>query len=77
MSSQTRVAALYDIHAKVPALDAVLAEVERAGVDRIMVGGVLPAPLPGETIERLRARLKRTTGLEPATFGLGSRRSTC
>jgi predicted phosphodiesterase len=56
MVSRMRVAALYDIHANVPALDAVLAEVERAGVDRIVVGGdVVPGPLPVETIERLRA----------------------
>jgi predicted phosphodiesterase len=51
-----RVAALYDIHANVPALDAVLGEVERAGVDRIVVGGdVVPGPLPVGTVERLRA----------------------
>jgi predicted phosphodiesterase len=50
-----RVAALYDIHANLPALDAVLVEVERAGVDRIVVGGdVVPGPLPVETLERLR-----------------------
>jgi predicted phosphodiesterase len=51
-----RVAALYDIHANVPALEAVLAEVERADVDRIVVGGdVVPGPMPVDTIERLRA----------------------
>jgi hypothetical protein len=50
-----RVAARYDIHANVPALDAVLVEVERASVDRIVVGGdVVPGPLPVETVERLR-----------------------
>jgi predicted phosphodiesterase len=51
-----RVAALYDIHANFPALDAVLVELERAGVDRIVVGGdVVPGPLPVETLARLRA----------------------
>jgi predicted phosphodiesterase len=51
-----RVAALYDIHGNLPALDAVLGEVERAGVDRILIGGdIVPGPLPSETIERLRA----------------------
>ena len=34
-----RVAALYDIHANLPALEAVLSEIERVGVERIVVGG--------------------------------------
>jgi len=51
-----RVAALYDIHGNVPALDAVLAEVEREGVDVIVFGGdVAAGPMPAETIERMRA----------------------
>jgi predicted phosphodiesterase len=55
MLPRMRVAALYDIHGNVPALEAVLADVERAGVDRIVVGGdVVPGPLPVETLERLR-----------------------
>jgi predicted phosphodiesterase len=49
-----RVAALYDIHGNVPALDAVLDEIRDAGVDRIVVGGdVLPGPMPRETMARL------------------------
>jgi putative phosphoesterase len=51
-----RVAALYDIHGNLPALDAVLADVREAGVDRIVVGGdVLPGPMPRETLERLHS----------------------
>ena len=51
-----RIAALYDIHANLPALDAVLGAVEHEGVDRVVIGGdVVPGPLPIETIERLRA----------------------
>jgi predicted phosphodiesterase len=51
-----RVAALYDIHGNVPALDAVLADVERAGVDLVVWGGdVALGPLPAETLARLRA----------------------
>jgi predicted phosphodiesterase len=49
-----RVAALYDIHGNLPALDAVLAEIRAIGVDRIVIGGdVLPGPMPRETMARL------------------------
>lgn len=49
-----RVAALYDIHANLPALEAVLLEVHRAGVDRVVIGGdVVPGPMPRETLARL------------------------
>ena len=51
-----RVAALYDVHGNVHALEAVLAEVERAGVDAIVFGGdVLHGPLPRETLELARS----------------------
>jgi predicted phosphodiesterase len=50
-----RVAVLYDIHANLPALEAVLAEVDREGPDLIVVGGdVASGPLPVETIHCLR-----------------------
>ena len=46
-----RVAALYDIHGNLPALEAVLQDIRRTEVDRIVVGGdVLPGPMPRETI---------------------------
>jgi putative phosphoesterase len=49
-----RVAALYDIHGNLPALEAVLEEIRAVGVDRIVVGGdVLPGPMPAETLDRL------------------------
>lgn len=49
-----RVAALYDIHGNLPALDAVLAEVLRDHLDMIVVGGdVVPGPLSRETLEAL------------------------
>jgi putative phosphoesterase len=48
-----RVAALYDIHGNLPALDAVLAEVD---ADVTLVGGDFVAgPWPAETYERLRS----------------------
>jgi len=34
-----RVAALYDIHGNLPALEAVLAEVDSLGVDAVVIGG--------------------------------------
>jgi predicted phosphodiesterase len=61
-----RVAALYDIHGNLPALEAVLSEVESEAPDLIVVGGDLasPGPMPRETLDRLlalegRARLIR------------------
>jgi putative phosphoesterase len=50
-----RIAALYDIHANLPALEAVLEDVRRANVDLIVVGGdVVPGPMPRETMACLR-----------------------
>jgi putative phosphoesterase len=51
-----RVAALYDVHGNLPALDAVLAEVAREDVDAIVVGGdSVAGPFPSPTLARLRA----------------------
>lgn len=50
-----RVAALYDVHGNLPALEAVLVAVEAAGADLILFGGdVAAGPFPLETIELLR-----------------------
>jgi putative phosphoesterase len=47
-----RVAALYDVHGNLPALDAVLAEID---ADVILVGGdAVAGPWPAETLARLR-----------------------
>src|SRR5512135_85148 len=49
-----RLAALYDIHGNLPALEAVLNEISRLDVDEIVVGGdVLPGPMPRECLARL------------------------
>ena len=46
-----RVAAIYDIHANLPALEAVLQDIRQAEVDHVVVGGdVLPGPMPRETL---------------------------
>jgi predicted phosphodiesterase/GNAT superfamily N-acetyltransferase len=51
-----RVAAIYDIHGNLPALEAVIEEIRQAGVDQVVVGGdVLPGPMPGETLACLLA----------------------
>ncbi len=62
-----RIAALHDIHANLPALEAVLAEVRAARVDQIVVGGdVLPDPMPREALALL-------LGLEiPVQFIVGN-----
>jgi len=49
-----RVAALYDIHGNLPALEAVLQDIRQANVGQIVVGGdVVPGPMPRETLTRL------------------------
>jgi predicted phosphodiesterase len=51
-----RVAALYDVHGNVHALEAVLADVEREGADVILFGGDLGwGPFPRETVELARS----------------------
>jgi len=48
------IAALYDIHGNLPALDAVLEEIEGLGVERIVIGGdVAYGALVRETLDRL------------------------
>lgn len=79
-----RVATLYDVHANLPALEAVLEAVRQAGVNQVVVGGdVFPGPMPRETLRRLldldvpvqfihgngdREVLARMTGTETAWY---------
>jgi putative phosphoesterase len=52
-----RIAALYDVHGNLPALEAVLDEVDGAAVDAILSGGdLLLGPQPVECLGRLRER---------------------
>ena len=56
MNAATPLAALYDIHGNLPALEAALAAADAEGVDEIVVGGdVVLGPMPRETLERLLA----------------------
>lgn len=49
-----RIAALYDIHGNLPALEAVLEEVHAEKLDHIVVGGdVVPGPMPMECLDLL------------------------
>ena len=51
-----RVAALYDIHGNLPALEAVLAELEAVAPDLVVIGGdAVLGPFPRETLETLLA----------------------
>jgi predicted phosphodiesterase len=51
-----RVAALYDVHGNLPALEAVLMEVEASEADAVVVGGdIAIGPMPRATLERLLA----------------------
>jgi putative phosphoesterase len=54
MASADRVAALYDIHGNIPALDAVLDEIRGTPVDLIVVGGdIVPGPMQTDVLRRL------------------------
>ncbi len=49
-----KIAALYDIHGNLPALNALLAELEEVQPDMIVVGGdIISGPMPGQTLQRL------------------------
>jgi len=62
-----RLAVLNDIHGNLPALEAVLDEVRRARVDRIVIGGdVFPGPMPHLVLRQLA-----TSGL-PVDFIYGN-----
>ena len=51
-----RVAAVYDIHGNLPALEAVLKDVKHQAVDCVVVGGdVIAGPLPNETLQLLQS----------------------
>ena len=50
-----RIAAIYDIHGNLPALEAVLGEIRESGAEQVVVGGdVVPGPMPCETIQCLQ-----------------------
>jgi predicted phosphodiesterase len=52
-----RVAALYDVHGHLPALEAVLAEPDVEASDLVLVGGDFAGgPMPAETVDLLRSR---------------------
>ncbi|HEU5403786.1 MAG TPA: metallophosphoesterase family protein [Terriglobales bacterium] len=52
-----RIAALFDIHGNLPALEAVLADARAAGVDRIVVGGdIVVGPMTREALEFVRGQ---------------------
>ena len=74
LHAMSRVAALYDVHGNLPALEAVLAEVD---ADTILVGGdVVLGPMPKETLSLLRDRgatfIRGNCDREVAAPGRGS-----
>lgn len=51
-----RIAALYDIHGNLPALEAVLGEVRALAPDLVIIGGdVVPGPMPSACLSLLRS----------------------
>ncbi|MDQ3865338.1 MAG: metallophosphatase family protein [Actinomycetota bacterium] len=58
------VAALYDVHGNLPALEAVLADVERADADLVLLGGdIVAGPMPAETLDALLALGERMVAI--------------
>jgi putative phosphoesterase len=56
MENVSRVAALYDVHGNLPALEAVLSDLEGIDHDLLVVGGdVASGPMPAEVLDRLEA----------------------
>jgi putative phosphoesterase len=52
----SRIAAIYDVHGNLPALEAVLADLQSVNADLIVVGGdVVAGPMPSEVLDRLAA----------------------
>lgn len=81
-----RVAALYDVHGNLPALEAVLAEVDELDVDAVVVGGdVCLGPMPRAVLHRLlqlgeralflRGNCDRELAAEPAGSGSWAERT--
>ncbi|MDU0073845.1 MULTISPECIES: metallophosphoesterase family protein [Bacillus] len=49
-----KIAALYDIHGNLPALNALLKELEDVKPDLIVIGGdIVSGPMPKQTLERI------------------------
>lgn len=56
METFSRVAAIYDVHGNLPALDAVLSDLKGEDHDLLLVGGdVASGPMPTEVLDRLEA----------------------
>jgi predicted phosphodiesterase len=52
----SRFAAIYDVHGNLPALEAILADLQSINPDLIVVGGdVVAGPMPAEVLDRLVA----------------------
>ncbi len=67
-----RIAAIYDIHGNLPALEVVFAEIEQATVDHVVVGGdVVAGPMPIECVDFLYAKTQKM----PMTFIHGNAES--
>jgi diadenosine tetraphosphatase ApaH/serine/threonine PP2A family protein phosphatase len=65
-----RVAVLADIHGNLPALDAVLNEIDAAAVDAIVLNGdIATGPMPAETLDRLAELGERRSGCVATPIG--------
>src|SRR5215211_4076088 len=69
----SRVAAIYDVHGNLPALEAVLAELERINPDLIVVGGdVVAGPMPPRSWTAWRRSGRTSASFEATQIGRSS-----
>ena len=72
-----RVAVLADIHANLPALEAVLAEPDVRSADRVvLLGDIALGPMPAETLDLLAALGSKPSGCTATASARCSRRTT-
>jgi len=76
MEQATRVAVIYDVHGNLPALEAVLSDVERVEPDLVVGGDAASGPMSAEVLDRLAGMGTGSGGCAATPTGRSSRPTT-